>query len=65
MVHCDRRGSELIAGDNSHTFLFEQGKYFEKHLMINNKNLSKLLNSSYDYIFKNNNKTTNRFAIYI
>lgn len=25
MVHCNERGSELICGDNSHTFRFEQG----------------------------------------
>ncbi|KRT82209.1 hypothetical protein AMK59_4384, partial [Oryctes borbonicus] len=25
MVHCRERGSELICGDNSHTFRFEQG----------------------------------------
>ncbi|XP_044759593.1 probable low-specificity L-threonine aldolase 2 [Coccinella septempunctata] len=25
MVHCTRRDSEIIAGDNSHTFRFEQG----------------------------------------
>ncbi|KAJ8922964.1 hypothetical protein NQ315_001510 [Exocentrus adspersus] len=25
MVHCDQRGSELISGDNGHTFRFEQG----------------------------------------
>lgn len=25
MVHCSQRGSEIIAGDLSHTFLFEQG----------------------------------------
>ncbi|XP_013106872.1 uncharacterized protein LOC106086664 [Stomoxys calcitrans] len=25
MVHCHRRGAEAICGDNSHTFLYEQG----------------------------------------
>lgn len=25
MVHCNQRGSELISGDNGHTFRFEQG----------------------------------------
>ncbi|KAJ9574649.1 hypothetical protein L9F63_008181, partial [Diploptera punctata] len=25
MVHCNERGSEMICGDKSHTFLFEQG----------------------------------------
>jgi hypothetical protein len=25
MVHCSQRGSELICGELSHTFLFEQG----------------------------------------
>ncbi|KAJ8926371.1 hypothetical protein NQ314_021260 [Rhamnusium bicolor] len=25
MVHCSQRGSEIISGDNSHTFRFEQG----------------------------------------
>lgn len=28
MVHCSQRGSEMIAGDLSHTFLFEQGCIF-------------------------------------
>lgn len=25
MVHCSQRGSEMICGEKSHTFLFEQG----------------------------------------
>lgn len=25
MVHCNQRGSEILVGDNSHTFRFEQG----------------------------------------
>lgn len=25
MVHCSQRGSEMICGEMSHTFLFEQG----------------------------------------
>jgi threonine aldolase len=25
MVHCSQRGSEMICGEFSHTFLFEQG----------------------------------------
>jgi threonine aldolase len=26
MVHCPQRGSEIISGDNGHTFRFEQGQ---------------------------------------
>ena len=27
MVHCNRRGCEVIVGASSHVFLYEQGKY--------------------------------------
>lgn len=30
MVHCNQRGCELIAGDNGHTFKFEQGKLIKR-----------------------------------
>lgn len=30
MVHCNQRGCEIIVGDNSHTFRFEQGNTNDK-----------------------------------
>lgn len=30
MTHCSQRGNEIIVGDLSHVFLFEQGTYYKK-----------------------------------
>jgi len=43
MVHCGQRGSEMICGEWSHTFLFEQGGPAQvQHTVIILTNLGKV-----------------------